>query len=128
MYGRRHGPVLLKTLICWTLIGLSSAGHRPYERWERPRHPRHHDRWTQRIVYPSLNDQAVHYPRVNDGEQIVQFPSLNDDSDSSQVQVKKIQRLDFVVAVDWTVFLSSLMLSGGVFRNVISEGEGHVLT
>lgn len=80
---RLRTGVLLKTLLCWTLIGLCCAGHRPYSRGERTRYARHHDRRTQRIVYPSLNDQGTQrivYPSLNDrGTQRIQFPSVNDE-------------------------------------------------
>ena len=98
---QRRG-VLLQTLLCWTLIGLSCAGPRPYERGERPRYARHHDRWSQRIQFPSPNDQGtqrIEYPSVNDeGAQVVRFPSVHDrgqrvhfpsvnDAASAQIQV-----------------------------------------
>uniref|UniRef100_A0A8C2YYV5 Si:ch211-241e1.3 n=1 Tax=Cyclopterus lumpus TaxID=8103 RepID=A0A8C2YYV5_CYCLU len=89
---RRRTGVLL--LLCWTLIGLCCAGHRPRERGERTRHTRHHERWSQgirdpslhgrgaqRIEYPSLNDegtQRVRYPWVQDRGQTVHYPSVND--------------------------------------------------
>ena len=101
---RRHTGVSLQTLICWTLIGLCLAGHRPYTRQERTRHARHHDRWIQRVQYPSPNDQGtqrieypsvndegtqeLRYPSVQDRGQTVQFPSLDDSGASSQIQVK----------------------------------------
>lgn len=100
----RCAGVLLQTLLCWTLIAHSYAGHRPYRRGERPRYPRHHDRWaqrvqypshhgrgTQRIEYPSVNDdgtQGIRYPWVRDKGQRVQFPSVDDSSAGSQIQVK----------------------------------------
>lgn len=101
---RRRTRVLLQTLICWTLIGLCCAGHRPLERGERHRYTRHHDRWaqriqhptlhdqgTQRIEYPSVNDQGtqgVRYPSWQDRGQAVQYPSVNDSAASSQIKVK----------------------------------------
>lgn len=101
---RRCTTVLLRTLICWTLIGLCCAGPRPFRRGERSRYPRHHDRWSQRIQYPSLRDQGtqqIAFPSVNDestqvvrypsdGGQRVQYPSVNDEA-GSQIQVKKKQ-------------------------------------
>lgn len=99
--------VLFPTLIYWTLIGLCCAGHRPYEKGERPRYARHHDRWAQRIQYPSLYDQGtqrIEYPSVNDqGSQVVRYPSVfdrgqtvqypsdNDSSAGSQIQVKSVK-------------------------------------
>lgn len=79
MERQRRTGVPLRALICWTLIGLCCAGHRSLRRGERTRHARHHDRWTQRIEFPSVNDQGV---------QTVQYPSINDSGASSQVQVK----------------------------------------
>ncbi|KAF3858226.1 hypothetical protein F7725_011427, partial [Dissostichus mawsoni] len=72
-----------QTLLCWTLIGLCCAGHRPRERGERTRYARHHERWTQRIEFPSLNDQGtqrIEFPSLNDqGTQRIEYPSLNDE-------------------------------------------------
>lgn len=103
---RRRTGVLLQTLLCWTLIGLCCAGHRPRERGEQSRYARHHDRWaqriqdpslhdqgTQQIEYPSLNDegtQGVRYPLVNDRGQTVRYPSVNDSASSFQIQVKDL--------------------------------------
>lgn len=108
--------VLLQTLICWTLIGLCCAGHRPLERGERQRYARHHDRWAQRIQHPTLHDQGtqrIEYPSVNDQStqgvrypswydrgQTVQFPSVNDSAASSQIKVKICGNVIYLVAED----------------------------
>lgn len=106
--------VLLQTLICWTLIGLCRAGHRPLERGERQRYTRHHDRWAQRIQQPAVNDQGtqrIEYPSVNDQStqggryptwlgrgQTVHFPSVNDSAASSQIKVKICGNMIYVAA------------------------------
>uniref|UniRef100_A0A096LSG3 Laminin subunit alpha 3 n=1 Tax=Poecilia formosa TaxID=48698 RepID=A0A096LSG3_POEFO len=74
--------VLLRILICWTLIGLCSAGHRPFGKRERPHHTRHHDRFPQRT--DSQATQQIKYPSLNNQGQVIQFPSVSDAS--SQVQ------------------------------------------
>lgn len=103
----RCTAVLLQALLCWTVIEHCYAGHRPFGRWERPRHTRHHDRWamrhrrhhdrgTQRIEYPSVNDegtQGLRYPSVHDRGQRVHYPSVNDSGASFQIQVKNLGRL-----------------------------------
>lgn len=111
---RRCTGGLFQTLLCWTLIGLCCAGHRPYERGERPRYTRHHDRWTQgtqRIEYPSVNDegtQVVRYPSVYDRGQAVHYPSVND-SASSQIQVKICEDVMYLV-VEGMLFYPSCRL------------------
>lgn len=142
--------VLLQTLICWTLIGLCCAGHRPLEKGERPRYARHHDRWAQRIQYPSLHDQGtqrIEYPSVNDQgnqgvrdpsgdnrRQTVQYPFVNDSAAGSQIKVKICENVMYLVAKETLFYLScrlllycSKTLIGGL-RTVISESKGQVLT
>lgn len=101
---RRRTGLLLQILLCWALIGLCCAGHRPRERGERTRHTRHHDRLSQRIHYPQLNDQGtqkIEYPSLNDQAirwirvpwlfgrgQATRPPAVNDSAASSQIQVK----------------------------------------
>lgn len=94
--------LLLQTLLCWTLLEHGYAGTRPHQRWQPPRFPRQPDRWndrtqnpagydrgSQRIEYPSVNDdQMVRYPSLYDRGQKVVYPSLNDNGGSGQSQVK----------------------------------------
>lgn len=100
---QRGRDMLLQVLLWGTLLGLCSAGHRPYSRGERNRYPRQHDREAQRIdytlihdqggqrvQYPSVNDQGtqrIQYPSVNDRGQTVQYPYFDDQGSSSQIQV-----------------------------------------
>lgn len=76
--------VLLRILICWTFIGLCSAGHRPFSKLEWPRRTGHHDRLPQRT--DSQAAQQIRYPFLNNQGQIVEYPSFPDAS--FQVQVK----------------------------------------
>lgn len=105
--------LLLHTLLCWTLLELGCAGTRPHHRWQQPRFPRQPYRWndrtqnpagydrgSQRIEYPSLNDdQMVRYPSLYDRGQKVVYPSLNDNGGSGQSQVKTLD--GSVVARVW---------------------------
>lgn len=93
--------LLLQTLLWWTLVELGYAGTRPHQRWQRPRltrqpygrndrtqNPTGYDRGSQRIEYPSVNDdQTVLYPLLYDRGQKVVYPSLNDNGGSGQSQV-----------------------------------------
>lgn len=104
---QRQRGFLLQTLLVWTVVGLCCAGHRPYQRGERPRYPRQHDRWYQRIQYPSLHDrgnQHIVYPSANepgtqgvrdpflgDRGQTVQYPSFNDSDAGAQFQVNLLK-------------------------------------
>lgn len=145
---QRRTGVLLQALLCWTLIGLCRAGHRPYEKGERTRYTRHHDRWTQRIQYPSLNDQGtqqivypsvndqgtqeVRYPSVHDRGQAVHYPSVNDSGAGSQIQVKIREDVMYLVVEGMLFYLSCRFSTPqvwivGVLKTVISESKGHAL-
>ena len=100
---RPYAPTTgLRALVCFTLLGLCAAGHRPYQKGERgPRPPGLPDRrpafqadeqeGAQRVDFPSLSDmgyQRVQLPWMQDRGQVVQYPAFEDSADDAQTQVK----------------------------------------
>ena len=96
----------LRALLCFTLLGLCTAGYRPYQRGERsPQHPREPDRQaqrptflgdeqdgSQRVHFPLLSDegyQRVQHPWVQDRGQAVQYPTFEDIADNAEIEVKE---------------------------------------
>lgn len=65
----------MRILICWTLIGVCCASHRPYGERERPRHTRYHDRTPQRIDNQAA--QKIEHPYMNNQGQVIEYPSVS---------------------------------------------------
>lgn len=133
--GRWRGMgLLLQTLLCWTLLEYCYAGPRPHQRWERPRYPRHpyrwiqggqnpaqHDQGSQRIEYPSVNDdggQWLRDPSPYDRGQKV-YPSLNDNDGSGHIQVNSYEEFVVVKLFPLEVLLNNVWVQKGRVRAVV---------
>ncbi|CAL8344638.1 unnamed protein product [Merluccius merluccius] len=89
-------PTPLRALLCFALLGLCAAGHRPYQRGERrPPHDtllQDEPDGAQRVHFPSLSDQGaqrVQRPWVQgsgDRGQVVQYPTFEDSADEAQTK------------------------------------------
>lgn len=96
---RPAAPAPLRALLCFALLGLCTAGHRPYREGERgPRHPGEHDLQqderdgAQRVHFPSLSDQGagrVQHPWAQDRGQVVRYPTLEDSAADAGIKVKQ---------------------------------------
>jgi len=103
--GSFAAPPLLRTVLCFTLLGLCAAGHRPYLRGERrPHHSAREpsaslqrDDGAQRVHFPQLSDggaQRVQYPWVQDRGQVVQYPTPDESADDAGIEVNRRERDD----------------------------------
>ena len=111
----RGTGVILQALGWAALLGVCSAGNRPFHGWERSRH-RRQDQGAQRVHFPSLNGhggqqvqyplvheqgtQQLQYPSVHDRGQTVHHPCVTDNTAGSQIQVKQRVDLKSEVLVD----------------------------
>lgn len=103
--GSFAAPPLLRTVLCFALLGLCAAGHRPYQRGERrPHHSAQEpsaslqrDDGAQRVHFPQLSDggaQRVRYPWVQDRGQVVQYPAPDESADDAGIEVNRCERDD----------------------------------